>query len=149
VLALAFHIGPDRFALGCADVVEVVPRDGLRAIPHAPAFVPGLFTYRGAVVPVVDLSLLMRGTPSADKLSTRIVLVRLPTLTDKLLGLLAERVLDTVTLDEKASVPAGIDIPDAPYLGDVFFDGGSTVQLVRIERLLAGPLRALLTGDPR
>ena len=73
MLALAFHVGKDRFALRCADVVEVVPRVALRALPHAPAYIPGMFTYRGAVVPVIDLGLLMWGQPCADRLSTRII----------------------------------------------------------------------------
>ena len=149
MLALAFHIGDERFALGCADVIEVVPRVQLRPIPHAPPFVPGMLRYRGAVVPVVDLCLLARGTPCPDRLSSRIVLVRYPGRdgNDRHLGLLAERVTDTIELDPETSVPPGIELPAAPYLGELYSDQGVLVQLLRIQRLLDGPLAELLAAE--
>jgi chemotaxis-related protein WspB len=148
MLALAFHIGPDRFALACADVVEVVPHVALRAVPRAPATVAGTFTYRGAVVPVIDLCLLVAGVACPARLSSRIMVVRFePQSGDqRLLGLLAERVIDTIMLDAGTAVPTGIQVPDAPYLGEVYFEAGATVQLLRVERLVHGPLHGLVLG---
>src|SRR5688572_27751379 len=101
MLALAFNVGKDRFALRCADVVEVVPRVHLRDIPHAPEYIAGMFTYRGQIVPVIDLGLLLWKAPCADRMSTRIVLVRYPPPPgpSKVIGLLAERVTEAITLD--------------------------------------------------
>ena len=148
MLALAFHLGKDRFALRCADVVEVVPRVRLRDIPKAPPYIPGMFTYRGAIVPVIDLCILLWGTPCADRMSSRIVLVRHPPRTGKVIGLLAERVTEAIELDTARAAPPGIDIPDAPYLGEVFFtDDEKMIQLVRIDQLFQGASKAMLLGD--
>ena len=145
MLALAFHVGKDRFALRCADVVEVVPRVELRAIPHAPPYIPGMFTYRGVVVPVLDLSLLMWSRPCDDKMSSRVVLV---SHRGKLVGLLAERVTDAVVLDPGAAAPPGLEVADAPYLGEVYFtDDQKMIQLVRIDQLFQGASKAMLLGD--
>jgi len=145
MLALVFHVGTDRFALGCADVVEVIPRVELRSIPHAPSFVPGLFTYRGAIVPVVDLCLLIRGHVCPERLSSRIIIVR-PS--GRAIGLLAERVLDTLELDPRAGLRAGIASPEAPYLGEVYLQDGVSTQRVLVEGLVRGPLRSLFDEGP-
>ena len=58
-----------------ARVVELVPRVELRPVPHAPAFLAGLLGYRGKVVPVIDLGVLLELAPCRGSLSTRIILV--------------------------------------------------------------------------
>jgi chemotaxis-related protein WspB len=151
MLVLAFHVGKDRFALRCADVVEVVPRVNLREIPHAPPYVAGMFTYRGRVVPVVDLCKLMWGTPCPERLSSRIMLAKYPAspTRTRTIGLLAERVTEAITLDETAAVPPGLNLPDAPYLGEIYFDEqGRMIQLVRLDALFPATYREMLTaGD--
>jgi chemotaxis-related protein WspB len=147
VLALAFHVGTDRFALGCAEVVEVIPRIVLRSVPHAPVFMPGLFTYRGAIVPVVDLCQLIRRAPCPERLSSRIIVVKPSGSSDRLLGLLAERVLETIELDPKTMIRGGIEVPEAPYLGEVFIESGVTTQQLKLAGLVHGPLRGMLQGE--
>ena len=46
-----------------------------RSIPHAPSFLAGLLGFRGKVIPVIDLGLLLSSVPCRDCLSTRIILV--------------------------------------------------------------------------
>jgi chemotaxis-related protein WspB len=161
MLALEFQIARNRFALLCSNVVELVPRVELRKMPHAPAAIAGVFTYRGAIVPVIDLTQLMHGIDSAVRLSTRIALVnvvvrskrgmasRIDQGATRTIGLLAEQMCDTIVLDKKAAIDDGIHLVDAPYLGDVYLQGGSAVQLLLIEELLCGPLEQLFdaAGD--
>ena len=75
MLLLTFTAGANRYAIDVARVVELVPRVELRSIPHAPPFLAGLLGYRGKVVPVIDLGLLLGSAPCRDCLSTRIILV--------------------------------------------------------------------------
>src|SRR4051812_23556435 len=75
MLLLTFTAGANRFAVDVARVVELVPKVELRPIPHAPAFLAGLLGYRGRVVPVIDLGLLLGASACPDRLSTRIILV--------------------------------------------------------------------------
>jgi chemotaxis-related protein WspB len=144
MLVLAFHVGKDRFALRCADIVEVVPRVHLREVPHAPPSISGIFTYRGAVVPVIDLCQMMWGTECADRMSSRIILVRHA---GRMVGLLAERVTEAITLDTARAAPSGITIDEAPYLGEVFFDETGMIQLLRLERVFDGPAGRLLVAE--
>ena len=72
--------GRRRSATPCAapSSSSVVPRVPLREVPHAPDYIPGQFTYRGAVTPVVDLVRLMTGGACADRLSSRILIAAYP-----------------------------------------------------------------------
>lgn len=143
MLYLLLRMGTERYALEARRIVEVVPMVEFRPLPHAAPYVAGVFDYRGAVVPVIDLCRL--ATPSACRalLTTRIVLVDYP---DKdggtrVLGLLAEQVTETVKLKDTDFQPAGIDVPDAPFLGELTRIDGEMVQHLAIERLLPEDLR--------
>ena len=78
MLLLTFTAAGESYAVDGSGVVELVPRVGLRAVPHAPAELAGLLEYRGGVVPVIDLGVLLGSSPCADRLSTRIILVKGP-----------------------------------------------------------------------
>jgi chemotaxis-related protein WspB len=146
MLALAFHIGASRYALASHGIVEVVPRVELRAVPHAPTAVAGTFTYRGSVVPTIDLCTLLLNTRCSEVLSTRIIVVRISRVDQSasfLVGLLAEKVYDTITLDASTKISSNVSVQRAPYLGDVHMLTDSAVvqiQLLRIEHLLVGEL---------
>ena len=75
MLILTFLAAGNRYAVNVTRVVEIVPRVGLRVMPHAPGFLAGFLGYRGQVVPVIDLGLLLGQDPCPDRLSTRIILV--------------------------------------------------------------------------
>ena len=98
VLVLTFQIGDDRLALDVRRVKEVVPRVELQRTPGSPAWLAGLFVYRGRAVPVVDLHRLLGAGDCPPHLSSRIILVaRAGAAADgdgRLVGLLAARVAD-------------------------------------------------------
>lgn len=149
MLFLLFQLGSERYALDAGQIVAVLPRLGVKAIPHAPPAVAGLCQYRGVPVPVIDLSELALGRPSAKRLSTRIVLVQFPDPVDgpHLLGLLAERATETLRRDPEDFVAAGVCVGAASYLGPVTADARGLIQRIEVQRLLPAPLRALLFDE--
>lgn len=149
MLFLLFQLGNERYALDASQVVGVLPRLGVRAIPHAPPAVAGLCQYRGDPVPVIDLSELALGRPSANRLSTRIVLVQFPDPISgpHLLGLLAERATETLRRDAEDFVAAGVSVDAASYLGPVTADARGLIQRIEVQRLLPASLRALLFDE--
>lgn len=96
MLALTFQIGPESVGLDIRRVREVIPRVRLRTTIGAPNWYPGVFVYRGRVIPVVDLHQLTGHGDCPMLLSSRIVLVTLRTASNPnlLLGLLAAQVAD-------------------------------------------------------
>jgi chemotaxis-related protein WspB len=160
MLLLTFIAGADRYAVDVARVVELVPRVELRPVPHAPAHLAGLLGYRGHVVPVIDLGLLLGAAPCQERLSTRIILVDAapgghngvgdqptdpagapglpptdPSRRGRLLGLIAERVSDLVRVDSEQVVPAPVHLPRAPYLDAIARTDQGIVPLIDIPKL--------------
>lgn len=150
-LFLLFRIGSERYALRATEVAEVLPRLPLKPIARAPQWVSGVFAYRGAVVPVIDLSALTFGQPAEARTSTRLVLVHYrpnATQSAQWLGLILEQATDTLRCHPEDFQPYGLDNREAPYLGPVREDAHGLVQWVRVSDLLDESVRALLFPDP-
>jgi chemotaxis-related protein WspB len=146
MLLLQFQAGNDRYGLEVSRVIEVIPMVAFRPLPHAEESVAGLFNYRGTMVPVIDVTVLLASTPSRPLMSTRIILVDYTGRDGEphVLGLLAERVTETVSCTEGELKPIGIDVPEAPYLGEILIYPGGMLQRLKIENLLPPSLQEAL-----
>jgi chemotaxis-related protein WspB len=141
MLLLVFQSGNQRFGIDTAEVIEVAPPLCCRKLPHAPVYVAGLANYRGETVPVIDVSALLAGAPAPLLMSTRLVLVRY---NGRVLGLLAERAVETVTCRESDLQPMPVRIEGAPYLGPVLVDRAGTIQKITVAGLLSPAGRDML-----
>lgn len=147
MLFLQFELGRDRYLLDVARIVEVLPMVDIRALPQAPAGVAGICNYRGAPLPVIDLSRLMLGVPARASMSTRIVVVDYPNSHGEFvhrLGMIAERATQTLRLPADAFQDTGVDNPASPYLGPVATDEHGMLQWVDASCLLPDSVRDLL-----
>ncbi len=147
MLLLLFHAADNLYALDISHIIEVIPIVALRKIPHVPAYVAGVFNYRGTIVPVIDLCHVINGTACRSRFSTRIIMVN-HTAKDGghyRLGLMAERVTETLSrpdIDPNASVGN-----DSSYLGEMFMDDHGMIQRIHWEHLLSDvQYKSLLAG---
>jgi chemotaxis-related protein WspB len=150
MLFLVFELGKDRYALDVRQIAEVLPLVAFKQVPRAPQAMNGLFNYRGAPVPVIDLSQLTLGRPSANRLSTRLVLVHYPDHTGQthLLGLVAERATQTARHEASDFVASGVTNTGAPYLGPVVSDARGLLQWIDVRTLLPPSFRDMLFKEP-
>lgn len=154
VQVLFLEAGGQRYAVETSTVVEVVPAVHLRPVPGALPGVAGLFVYRGRIVPVVDLALLLGGAPCPRRLSSRILVcdrggAAAPygqAVEDgRRLGLLAEHVTRVGDLDPDASgTHPGPRTPGVPTLGRIVATGEGLVQLVGVTDLVSEEVLASL-----
>ncbi len=144
MLILTFTAGGNRYAVDVARIIELVPRVELRAIPHAPGYLAGFLGYRGQVVPVIDLGLLLGSEPCPNRLSTRIILVNDASedqnqidgnRVGNLLGLIAEQVSDLTRVRPEQVVPAPVHLPQAPYLETIAQTDQGFVPLISVSKL--------------
>jgi len=138
--ALAFRAADMRFALALANVVQVLPDTRPRPVPLAPASVTGLIRYAGALIPVVDLGLLLGHQAAAMQRSTRLIVLKIPLPTPLLFAVRAEEVLDLIQIGQKS---CGLGMAESRWLGEHILDDAHTAQLINAEALLPVELRAL------
>lgn len=140
-----------RWAIACGAVVELLPVVQWRAIPDSPPWMLGVFERQRTLLPLIDVGNRFGGPPTAPRLGSRIILVRLaPERADGGLGgLFVSGVLGIDTIDwtvagAHSSFACALDSP----FGPIAPHHGTTVQLLHPERLLAGEDRSRLYPDP-
>ena len=138
MLMLLFQLGNSQYAIPVSEVVEVAPFVQLDPIAMAPAYIGGLFNYRGTHVPIIDLCRLVGNTPCNNCYTTRIILVNfeLANGDKRTLGLLAERVTETISIDEDSFASTGLSMDNAPYLGHATHVEQGLVQQITVSELL-------------
>jgi chemotaxis-related protein WspB len=146
MLFLVFQFGHDRYALETSRVVEVVPFVELQRLPNSPKGVAGLINYRGRSVPAVDLAELTLQRPSAELLSTRIIIVNYPdgSGANHLLGLIAEHATELLRADPDKFLPVEVNVTRAPFLGPVFSDARGSIHLLHETALLPMSVQEVL-----
>lgn len=136
MLYVLFQVGSERCALEAQRVVEVIPMVALKKLPQSPQSVAGMFLYRGRPVPALDLCELSLGRLAVDHFSTRIIIVNYldRNREEHLLGIIAERVTETLQQDEKSVVPQ--QAARTPLLGPILTDAHGVIQLLSPEKLV-------------
>jgi chemotaxis-related protein WspB len=149
MLYLLFELGKDRYALDVRQIVEVLPQVDCKNIPGAIPGMVGLFNYRGAPVPLFDLTQLSLGEPCPARMSTRIIVT---TWSDgsgapQLIALLAERVTETIRRSESDFKDVAVGGCGSRFSGPVLSEGNRLIQRVQINELLPGSLQMQLLAS--
>jgi chemotaxis-related protein WspB len=146
MLFVVFAADGKRYALPVGRVREITPMVVFREFPGAPQYVRGIMNYRGEVVPVIDLTVLLAGRESRRLLSTRIIVVDHDGADGKVhaLGLVAEQVTDTAMTAPGDVKPPGVEVESAPYLTGAILDRQGVVQVADPARMLPESLRESL-----
>lgn len=148
---LVLNAGDQAFAIDARMVVEVLPMVPVKAVPRLPDYVLGMLTYRGEMIPVVDLARRLAGGFAARRLSTRMIVVQFdPAGVDGAplprrgvrMGLIGENIVSTHSSADAATLFPAMHLEDAPYLGKILRLEGRTVQMLVVENILPAELSA-------
>lgn len=149
MLLLSFHIGSEQYAVSAKQIIEILPLTSIKSIPRAPDYVSGILDYRGLPVPIIDLCQLTNGQDFSKVLSSRIVLVNYTGNDGKVhpLGLIAEKVTETLNIPEENFLSSGISMKDMSYLGGITKNNGKMIQYIEVNELLTEEVQALLFNE--
>ena len=148
MLLLTFQIGKERYAVHATEVIEILPLTTIRSIPQAPAYIAGMLDYRHHILPVVDLVQLTKDRLHNKVLSSRIIVMNYPVATKNMsIGLIAEKVTDTINVADNTLSNTQIKLPSAHYLGDVLNESGGFIQLIEIKSILTHDVQDMLFQD--
>jgi purine-binding chemotaxis protein CheW len=147
---LTFTLGSEVFAIGILAIKEIIEYSTLTTVPMMPTYVRGVINLRGAVVPVLDLSVRFGKAPSPVTKKTCIVIIEI--------AAAGERQDVGVVVDAVDSVldipPDQIEPPPAfgARIGTDFIEGmgkvnGRFVILLEVNSVLAPEEAALLRTD--
>jgi len=149
---LTFSVAGQAYAIESRRVVEVLPLVPARPIPRAPDYVRGIFTYRGRLVPLIDLGRRLADSPLQERLSTRVIVVAYRAADEDRgggqLGLVAENVISIVSADQADATLPPLGLEAAPFLGRLLRIGGRTLQVIEVDRILPPNLAAGLFPPP-
>ena len=107
----------------------------LKKVPNEVNYFAGYFNYRGEIVPVIDLCMLIQSRPCEMRLSTRIILAEYSGNNVKpyLLGLIAERVTETIRKPKESFVSTAVSLENAPYLHGILMEDNQMNQNIELE----------------
>jgi len=141
---LSVALGESRYGLEAARVLEVASAAVVTAVPGAPAFVAGVASHRGKVVPVVDLAARL-GLPPGTATAGQIVHVRGP---GGACALMVDRVLEMLEVapGDVSPAPALLGATDARLHEGIVRAGEHLVALLDLDEALAFEVREDLLG---
>jgi purine-binding chemotaxis protein CheW len=135
-----------RYAFEAPLVTEVVRVGPLTRLPAAPPFLPGVFTHRGEVLPVLDIGQLVGHAAIPIRPSTRAALVhcgpwKVAVVSDLVEGLVA---IPRRNLEPPPAESSGV----AEFLSAVGRDAHGTVAILDLPRLVeSARARAVPAGS--
>jgi purine-binding chemotaxis protein CheW len=139
---ISFAIGDDQYGVDIMAVREIKGWTAITHLPRQPDYVRGVLNLRGVIVPIIDLRCRFgQGMTEATPLHIVIIVQ----VASKLVGLLADRVLDIVSLDglQVQPVPRVVQSSRVEFLAGLVTIEGAMIALIDLPHLLSMPANSL------
>lgn len=133
---ISFAIGEDQYGVDIMAVREIKGWTEITPLPRQPDYVRGVLNLRGVIVPIVDLRCRFgQGMTEATPLHIVIIVH----IAGKPIGLLADRVLDIVSLDpsQVKPVPRVAQAQRLNFLSGLVTTDGAMIALIDLPNLLS------------
>jgi len=139
-----FRIAGEIFGISLDRVVEIIRSQKVFSLPGLPAFLTGVISVRGAVIPLIDLRRRFGVQPTGKK--ERIIIVRSE---NEKIGFLVDEMREIMNLapEDISNPPALFRGFRADYLSGLGKKGEVIVILLRIDSLLTSEERIKLAAS--
>ena len=137
---LTFRLGSERFAISIQSIREIIEFPGLTTIPLTPAFLAGVINLRGAVVPVIDLSVRFGRAKTEVGRRTCIVIAEVAVDSElQPLGVIVDAVdevvdVDAAQIEMRPNFGAGIR---ADFVSGMLRQANSFVVALNLDKVLS------------
>ena len=142
---ISFSIGEDQYGVAIMSVREIKGWSGVTHLPKQPDYVRGVLNLRGVMVPIIDLRCRF-GQGLTDASSMHVVII--VQIGDKVVGLLADRVLDIVSFEASKiqKVPSVGGAEQADFLSGLITIDDAMIALIDLEHLLSSGNRGAVAA---
>ena len=132
---ISFRIGAQEFCVDIMSIREIRGWTPATGLPHAPEYVRGVINLRGAVLPIVDLSMRL-GLGAADPTARHVIIVA--QVENQILGLLVDAVSDILTVTDDMIQPTPDVASDAvrAFVRGLLAIDGRMVSFISLDRVL-------------
>jgi purine-binding chemotaxis protein CheW len=133
---ISFAIGDEQYGVDIMAVREIKEWSGVTQLPNQPDYMRGVLNLRGVMVPIIDLRCRF-GQGLTDATAMHIVIV--VQVGNKTVGLLADRVLDIVSVEGSRiqPVPQVSRASKANFLSGLVTVENTMIALINLNNLLA------------
>jgi purine-binding chemotaxis protein CheW len=135
---ISFAIGDDQYGVDIMAVREIKGWSEVANLPKQPEYVRGVLNLRGVIVPIIDLRRRF-GQGATEATPSHIVII--VQIGPRLIGMLADRVLDIVSLDASTiqPVPRISQTARVDFLSGLVTVDGALIALIDLQNMLALP----------
>ena len=132
---LVFRVGRNRYAIPIDDLSQIIDDRVLTPLPHVPAFLKGIFSLRGHIVGVLDVSERLKLPPLPESVLKKIVVIEKGS---DLFGLRVENIEHVVEVDlfSLEAPPESFDAAQQEFVMGVFHFRKKTVAFLNIQQFL-------------
>jgi purine-binding chemotaxis protein CheW len=133
---ISFAIGDDQYGVDIMAVREIKGWTTITHLPRQPDYVRGVLNLRGVIVPIIDLRCRFgQGLTEATPMHIVIIVH----IASKLIGLLADRVLDIVSLDPSQiqPVPRVVNATRLDLLAGLVTIDTTMIALIDLQNILS------------
>jgi len=145
---ISFAIGDDQYGVDIMAVREIKGWSEITHLPKQPDYMRGVLNLRGAIVPIIDLRCRFgQGLTEATPLHIVIIVQ----ISNRPVGLLADRVLDIVSFDagQIQPVPQIAQLARNELLSGLVTNEGTMIALIDLTNLLpASMMNAESSNQP-
>jgi purine-binding chemotaxis protein CheW len=131
---IAFRIGNEEFGLHIEQVFSIEQMQEVISIPNMPEHIVGVINLRGVITPIVDLRKVLSKKDVEDKITTRIIAVKID---DKPIGLIVDEATEVLDIPPGCiQKPNLVGNKNTSFLQGVAKLSGHLLVLIDIEKLL-------------
>jgi len=126
---LCFRLGNEEYGINIMDIKEIIKPRELTEVPRTPAFVDGVLSLRGVIVPVFTLRKRLGMSLEYEGNQERIIIVRSG---DGLYGLRVDQVIDVVRIgkEHREAAPAVLEGTAREFVGGIGRTGNRMVIIL-------------------
>jgi purine-binding chemotaxis protein CheW len=142
---ISFAIGDEQYGVDIMAVREIKEWSGITQLPNQPDYMRGVLNLRGVMVPIIDLRCRF-GQGLTDATPVHVVIV--VNIDGKTVGLLADRVLDIVSIEgsQMQPVPQVSRSAQANFLSGLVTIDSTMIALINLDNLLTQRIESELVA---
>lgn len=143
MLMILFYVADQTFALDCRYVLEIIPMIKIQRVPNVSSHMAGMANFDGHPVTMYDFTSMIAGRPSANLLTTRILMLTQdadPQSQSRFLspiGLIVERAIEVAEIDLSELTHLDLNINAFNFFSGVATLKGRTIQIIDVPMLIS------------